>query len=557
MAAAPSSARRSTRASLQPLSLAEEQAADVLSAMEQRDIAAALRLSLHDSWDSDEEKSGADSDDDADAAMEELEEEKEAAAPAEEEGEWTSQLRDIAVPLPRLRHERHPASNEDTPLQLLQRFLPPTLMEEFAQHTNAAAPHDWRPTTAAELYAFLGAHLFMGIDRLPRTEMYWSETFGHPLITSIFSRDRFKQLLRFFRVVAPADDAAERDPLPHVAALAAKLNASFEAHASPSQRLALDEAMVAFKGRSPIKQYIPSKPHKWGYKIYCLSSEDYLLRFEVYAGKEVRSADGATYDTVMRMLQGYEDKAHVLFVDNWFTSPAVLDALKQRGIRCCGSVRRNRKGMPSIPEAEVRALGRGEWVQRQKGDTSLAVWKDQKVVWVLYNHCSPLETASLDRWSDAGNKISIGCPRAIRDYFYGARSVDVLSQLHYAYLPGRKAQRCWPRLAWWLLDMCVINAFKLWSIGQDRPGQLDFRIQLMHQLLEQQPVQRRPVQGRAHPRAEDALAQDHYLEHAASRGDCAVCSSTSPKRVRPQFVCAKCQVHLCVGLCFASYHRKH
>ena len=42
-------------------------------------------------------------------------------------------------------------------------FLPRSLMEEFAQHTNAAAPHDWRPTTAAELYAFLGVHLFMGI----------------------------------------------------------------------------------------------------------------------------------------------------------------------------------------------------------------------------------------------------------------------------------------------------------------------------------------------------------------------------------------------------------
>ena len=73
-------------------------------------------------------------------------------------------------------------------------------------------------------------------------------------------------------------------------------------------------------------------------------------------------------------------QADVLDIDNWFTSPAVLAALKQRGIRCCGSVRRNRRGMPNIPEADVRALGRGEWIQKQKGDTSLAVWKDQKVV---------------------------------------------------------------------------------------------------------------------------------------------------------------------------------
>ena len=310
---------------------------------------------------------------DAPSSSSDEEEEKRAAAPAEEEGEWTSNLHAIDVPLSRLRHERQPASEEDTPLELLQRFLPPALMEEFAQHTNAAAPHDWRPTTATELYAFLGAHLFMGIDRLPRTEMYWSSTFGRPLVTALFSRDRFKQLLRFFRVVAPDEDAAERDPLPHVRSLAAKLNVSFAAHAAPSQRLTLDEAMVAFKGRSPIKQYIPSKPHKWGYKIYCLSSEDYLLHFEVYAGKEERSADGATYHTVMRMLQGYENKAHILFTDNWFTSPALLLALQHKGIRLCGSVRRNRKGMPAITEADVRALGRGEWLQQQKGDATVAV----------------------------------------------------------------------------------------------------------------------------------------------------------------------------------------
>ena len=554
MATAAASARRSTRASQQPLSLAEEQAASALSLLEQRDIAAALRLSLHDSWDSDEEGSGAAGDAEAASSSSDEEEEKSAAAPAEEEGGWTSNLHAIAVPLPRLRHERQPAPEEDTPLELLQRFLPPALMEEFAQHTNAAAPHGWRPTTAAELYAFLGAHLFMGVDRLPRTELYWSSTFGHPLLTSLFSRDRFKQLLRFFRVVAPDEDAAERDPLPHVRALAATLNASFAAHAHPSQSLTLDEAMAAFKGRATIKQYIPSKPHKWGYKIYCLSSEDYLLRFEVYGGKEERSADGATYDTVMRMLQGYEDKAHVLFTDNWFTSPALLLALQQKGIRCCGSVRRNRRGMPALPAEATAALRQGQWIQKQKGDMTLAVWRDQKVMWVLYNHCSPTEVASLDRWNDCGQKVSIGCPRAIRDYFYGARSVDVLSQLHYAYAPGRKAMRCWPRLAWWLLDMCIVNAFKLWSIGQQRPSQLDFRTELMHELLQQLPAEDRPRKHGGHPPSAHATAAIHCSELAPMERDCKQCSHRPGNRKQTNYICDACKVHLCLGECFRVYH---
>lgn len=554
MAAAAASARRSTRASQQPLSLAEEQAASTLSLLEQRDVAAALRLSLQDSWDSDEETSGAGSDHEVPSSSSDEEEGKQAAAPVEEEEGWTSNLHAIDVPLPRLRHERQPSTEEDTPLELLQRFLPPALMEAFAQHTNAAAPHDWQPTTAAELYAFLGVHLFMGLDRLPRTEMYWSSTFGHPLITSLFSRDRFKQLLRFFRVVALDGDAADRNPLPHVRSLAAKLNASFAAHAAPSQRLTLDEAMVAFKGRSPIKQYIPSKPHKWGYKIYCLSSDDYLLRFEVYAGKEERSAEGVTYDTVMRMLQGYEDKAHILFTDNWFTSPALLLALQHKGIRLCGSVRRNRKGMPAIAEADVRALRRGEWIQRQKDDATVAVWRDQKTMWVLYNHCSPTETASLDRWNDAGRKVSIGCPRAIRDYFYGARSVDVLSQLHYAYLPGRKAMRAWPRLAWWLLDVCVINAFQLWSIGQHRPSQLRFREELMHELLAQLPTKDVPRKRGAGLHPAHALASEHFPQRAGSQRDCVECSHQPDRRVQSSFICHACQVHLCIGDCFSRHH---
>jgi len=557
MADSASAARRSTRASQQPLSLAEEQAAATLSLLEQRDISAALQLSLHDSWDSDEEKSGAGSDAAADSSSSDEDEEKEVAAPAEEDAEWSSELHDIAVPLPRLRHEHRRLPPDCTPFQLLQCFLPHSLMEEFTQHTNAAAPHDWRPTTAEELYAFLGVHLFMGIDRLPRTELYWSQTFGHPLVTSLFSRDRFKQLLRFFRVVAPDEAAADRNPLPHVRSLAAKLNASFAAHAAPSQHLTLDEAMVAYKGRSPIKQYIPSKPHKWGYKIWCLASDGYLLHFEVYAGKEDAPSDaGATVDTVLRMTAAYQQQQHILYTDNWFTSPALLRALEQRGIRLCGAVRSNRKGMPAIPAEDIRALNRGEWLQRQKGDATVAVWQDQRTMWLLYNHCSPGETASLDRWNDAGRKVSVGCPRAIRDYFYGARSVDVLSQLHYAYLPGRKAMRSWPRLAWWLLDMCVINAFQLWSKGQQHLGQLRFREELMHELLKQLPSEYVPRKRGAGLHAAHALVKEHYPAHSEERGDCAVCSHQPDTRARSRIVCAECGVHLCLGNCFSQYHAK-
>jgi hypothetical protein len=552
------SIRHSTRTSLQPLSLAEEQAASVLSHFEQRDIAAALRLSLSSSWESDNE--------DEDGVLEEVKEEEEekeeekneVVAHDEQKEEWSAQLHDINVPIPHLRHlQNRPSPHNATPLQLLQHFLPQQLMEEFAQHTNTAAPHDWRHTTAAELYAFLGVHIYIGIDRLPSTEMYWTQTFGHSFITSLFSRDRFKQLLSYFRVVPAPVAAALRNPIPHVRALAEKLNQSFAAHFTPTEHLTIDEAMCAWKGRSPIKQYIPMKPHKYGYKIYCLASENYLLHFEIYEGKEEDpSESGATYDTVIRMIQSYQNQQLILFTDSWFTSPTLMNALQERGIRLCGSVRSNRKGLPKIDQKAIKSLRQGEWIQRQRGDMTFAVWKDQQTMKLLYNHVSPLATASLQRWNEDGERISIGCPKAIHDYFYHARSVDIINQLHYNYLIGRKARQCWPRLAWWLLDMCIINAFKLWSIGQHHPNQLDFREQLMHELIIQLPVEQRPREHGAALKSAHALASEHFTTHADTERDCKVCSHQPHDRKLTRLVCDACGVHLCMGNCFSVYHSK-
>jgi hypothetical protein len=313
--------------------------------------------------------------------------------------------------------------------------------------------------------------------------------------------------------------------------------------------------MVAYKGRSPIKQYIPSKPHKWGYKIYGLASDDYLLHFEVYQGKEEHPSPlGSTYDTVMRMTAEYQQQQHILFTDNWFTSPAVLDELKRRGIRCCGSVKRNRKGMPAISDEAVAALRQGEWLQRQKDDATVAVWRDQKAMWLLYNHCSPEEAASLDRWDDSGHKVAIGCPRAIRDYFYGARSVDVSNQLHYSYLIGRKSKKAWSRLVWWLLDMCIVNAFQLWAIGKHAPRQLDFREELMHALVKLFGSNREAVQASRGAHAAVALVKDHYLIAAEEKRDCVVCSNRAVQRKASSYICARCRVHLCIGHCFVKHH---
>lgn len=76
----------------------------------------------------------------------------------------------------------------------------------------------------------------------------------------------------------------------------------------------------------------------------------------------------------------------------------------------------------------------------------------------------------------------------------------------------------------------------------------------MHELLQQHKGQRRAAAPKAASPPANALAKDHYLERAEERGHCVVCSHRPENRVRSQFACHSCQVHLCIGDCFAEYH---
>ena len=50
----------------------------------------------------------------------------------------------------------------------------------------------------------------------------------------------------------------------------------------------IDEHMVKFKGRSGMKQYIESKPIKWGFKFWfcCLSKSGHLYQIDLYLGRK-------------------------------------------------------------------------------------------------------------------------------------------------------------------------------------------------------------------------------------------------------------------------------
>ena len=110
------------------------------------------------------------------------------------------------------------------------------------------------------------------------------------------------------------------------------------------QNLCINEQLVPFKGKSSLKQYMPKKPHKWGYKIYCLPDE-----FMPYVGR-VNSVNKpgipdlkASGDIVLHLCENIPNNMnHLLYFDNWFNSVPLQQHLAKRKIFCCRTVRANR-----------------------------------------------------------------------------------------------------------------------------------------------------------------------------------------------------------------------
>ena len=63
------------------------------------------------------------------------------------------------------------------------------------------------------------------------------------------------------------------------------LKSKFSEVLSIDRKQSIDENMVKFKSRSGMKQYITSKPVKWGW-FYCLSKSVYMCQIDIYLGRK-------------------------------------------------------------------------------------------------------------------------------------------------------------------------------------------------------------------------------------------------------------------------------
>ena len=435
----------------------------------------------------------------------------------------------------------------------------------------------WTPTTVPELQSYMGFMILMGIVHLPSIYDYWKkdEVYHYSPVASRISRDRFFELHRYLHF---ADNSSLRNPgdsgydkLGKVRPVIDRLTEAFRSVYCPPKNVSVDEAMIPFKGRSTLKQYMPLKPVKRGIKVWAMSDakNGYVSEFEVYTGKKANTVEKNLGANVVKTLtKSYIGTFRHIFFDNFFTSIALLLDLLKSGLYGNGTVRTNRKGFPAdLKILAKKGLGeRGKSKTYQHGNLTATVWQDKKPVPVVATNSDPTLPTQVLRKNKDGSKSVVVCPQSQEKYNEFMGGVDHSDQLRGYYNVRLKCRNFYKYVHWFLFDIAVTNSYILFSkFTEDRdihvPDLKTFRVDLARSLIGDYCSRKRP--GRPSLTAPvKRFCQAHFPTRGAEKGRrCYYCYNYNHVRHETVWYCRDCDHFLCHNGrdndCFLLYHTQY
>jgi len=178
-----------------------------------------------------------------------------------------------------------------------------------------------------------------------------------------------------------------------------------------------------------------------------------------YLGRNSHSATDdmtATHATV-RHLTSVEGLGHKIFMDNFFLSPRLFDDLDRHKINSCGTVRPNRRDMPSDFGPKQLKLKRGDVRVRTRGGFTALVWKDRREVYMLTNMDPPPAEGN---FCDSNHPMK---PHIVERYNQHMGYVNNSDHMANSYSMSRCTFEWTTKIFFHLLDLTVLNSWILLS----------------------------------------------------------------------------------------------
>lgn len=431
------------------------------------------------------------------------------------------------------------------------------------------------PTSGQEMKCFLAINIIMGIKKLPSYKDYWSSKreIRDEYISNIMSRDRFAWHLKNLHIndnmLIPEKGTQNYDKLYKVRPLLDKLEETFKNYYFPTKRQSIDESMIKFKGRSSLRQYLPLKPIKRGYKMWVRADEKgFISQFQIYTGKVESTEKNLASRVVKDLTNDLIGKGYEIYFDNFFNSVSLMKDLLKCKIYACGTLRKGRKGIPQdLGNERNMKRGDSDWRVSEEG-LFILKWMDKKPILFLSNFHQPDE-ATISRKKKDGTKEDFPCFTVVKDYNVHMGYVDKADMLKSCYQIDRKSLKWWHRIFWHLLDVTIVNAYIIF-IQRGEGQQLtlkEFKIAVSNGLVgaspnnskkgrpprNEKPVNRFKITVPIEKRTSEAA---HMPIHG-TKVRCTHCSTKiNPHRTR--WHCESCNVGLCLDNkrnCFKEFHR--
>ncbi|XP_051791324.1 piggyBac transposable element-derived protein 4-like [Erpetoichthys calabaricus] len=221
----------------------------------------------------------------------------------------------------------------------------------------------WNDIDEEYLDAYIGVLLLAGVYKSSNeaTDSLWDASTGRNIFRATMSLQSFRMISRVLRFdnretreksdkLAPIRDVWER----WVQLLPLMFN--------PGPEVTVDERFVPFRGKCPFRQYMPSKPGKYGIKILaaCDAKTSYAWNLQIYTGKHASGIPEKNQGkrVVLDMTTGLQ--GHNITCDNFFTSYDLGQELLRWKLTMVGTVKKNKPDLlveDSAGISEYKNLG--------------------------------------------------------------------------------------------------------------------------------------------------------------------------------------------------------
>ena len=190
------------------------------------------------------------------------------------------------------------------------------------------------------------------------------------------------------------------------------------------------------------------------------SKSGYLYEFDLYLGRKKNPQLNLGEGVVLQLSEKLKGTYCTLFLDNFFNNPSLIGKLFDDGIYAIGTVRSNRKQIPTVkPDKGMKRRD----VEFQYSENIISCkWYDNKAVLLLSTNVEGMDSCSnvLRRMKGSANKIPINCPNLVKLYNNGMGGVDIMDQKTAAYRLDRKSKfRFYFRIFFDLMDVALVNSF--------------------------------------------------------------------------------------------------